>query len=132
LRTGEKSRLYTEFTFQAVDFPLELNNVRTKYAGDRQGREYHSGMRLVVSALLVGPDSKTLSTFTGTSEPFIARVSHRMQSAGLWKGAQEEIEEWGEAKRGFMSTLFVHACIAQGRMGREIRSHGEIGYWDWI
>jgi hypothetical protein len=55
-----------------------------------------------------------------------------MHSAGLWKGEEEEIEEWMEVKGGFESTLFAHACVAAGSSGREIHSDGNIGYWDRI
>src|ERR1700730_3157383 len=133
LRSGEKFRDYADIAFRAVAFLLELKQERYRYDDDRESRQYHDCMTLEVAALLVGPDIKTLATFTGISEPFIVRVSHRMHKADLWKGKQEEIEEWTEPKSGFnSSTIFAHACVAEGSIGREIRSDGEIGYWDWV
>jgi hypothetical protein len=133
LRNGKTASVYTEITFRAVDFLLELKQERYRYDGDRQSRRYHDCMVLVISALLIGPDIRALATFTGISEPFIVRVSNRMHKAGLWKSKQDEIEEWTEPNGGFnLSTLFAHACVAEGTVGREICSDGEISYWDWI
>jgi hypothetical protein len=114
---------------RATLFRKQLNEAKKIYTS-RRDRQYHACLTLVATALVAGADLATLVKQTGYRAEFIALVSNRMRQASLWTGDQTEIDEWAESD--FMLTIFAHASVASGRVGREINSNGAVGYFDLI
>jgi len=109
---------------RATAFLKQLKEAKRRYSSDKDA-QYHACLTLVATALVGGAaDHATLVKQTGYREEFVARVSDRMRLASLWNGDQTEIDEWAESD--FMLTIFAHASVASGRVGREINGDGTI------
>lgn len=113
---------------QATYFLKKLKAAKKKYKA-RKETYYHSCLTLVATVLLVGTDISTLAKRTGYRKSFVSAISDRMHLASLWKGDQSELDEWAE---DFMFTIFAHASVTSGTVGREIDSDGTVGYFDLI
>ena len=103
----------------------EVRRLTRDFADPEDAGTYRTSVVLLSAALGVGTDIDDLAEFTGYPRDFIATISYRMHSAGLWEDGVVHDEHWWvddqlekiQLVAFWMDVLVAEGCLVAKRMG---------------
>ena len=103
----------------------EVRRLDPKLRSDELG--FQAAVILMAAALVKGPNTEPLASFTGYPTGVVADISKRMHEAGLWENGTVKTDHWFDGDKWTVG-FWADTLVAEGLVVTHHREDGEREY----
>jgi hypothetical protein len=94
---------------------------------DQNDFGFHAAVVLMSAAFVTGPDTESLTAFTGYPPSLVTEISARMLQVGLWRDGVVKSDHWFRGEK-WTAGIWTDCLVAEGLMLARQRNDGQWEY----